>query len=101
MHLDDRALRRDRVAGRGFVIGPGDVFHRARIRHCAWLMHRSAEPRIVAVLQANIPVTVPRLSQDREEARTRIQFELNPVTVWHHPKNGHYERQSRESFGGG
>jgi RNA polymerase sigma factor (sigma-70 family) len=34
VHLDDRALVGDRVARGGFVLGPRDVCHRARIRHC-------------------------------------------------------------------
>src|ERR1700688_583890 len=40
MYFNDGALGRKRVASRGFVIGPGSVCHRARMRHCAWLMHK-------------------------------------------------------------
>ena len=57
--------------------------------------------RLVAMSRVIIEVTVPRLSQEGLESTEANSGNLNPATVWHHPKNGQYELQRREIVSGG
>src|SRR6202521_841823 len=91
MHFDDRALGRNRVSRRGFVLGPGGVCHQARIRHGAWLMCEFTGTARIFVGKTTVSSKAPirkknlvahqrPLPAARREAAERYRPQMTPKT---------------------